>query len=276
MSLLSLIYRTAGAWGAGKGSNLTAAEFDQNNYDIQLAVNDLTNNPIQPHQIEDVDLVGDQLTFTLDDATVLGPVTIPVASIAFRGAFQPTTEYKAADMFTATDPTTDLDGLYFTNRDFESGLAFDPDLGIGIGGPTPYASFVMPINTRVRIQWFWPIKPGAGLHVLESSGDFAPMFSFIATDVFTLRAGLPGAVGNLRVGPLDGTTTYVLRKGGVEIGSVYFNTFETFANFTFAADVTFFPGDVLTLDGPATIDSAAECLTLALLGKLFVEEPSSS
>ncbi len=80
--MLALIFRTIGAWGAGKGSNLTAAEVDENFYDIQQAVNDLITNPVQPAEIESAEITdGNQLTFTLSDATILDPVTIPTAAI---------------------------------------------------------------------------------------------------------------------------------------------------------------------------------------------------
>lgn len=34
---MTITYRTAGAWGAGKGSNLTAAEADQNFYGLSVS-----------------------------------------------------------------------------------------------------------------------------------------------------------------------------------------------------------------------------------------------
>jgi hypothetical protein len=276
MSILSLIYRTAGAWGAGKGANLTPAEVDQNFYDLEVAVETLAANPTLPAEIEDVEVTdGNQLTFMLSSGATLGPVTLPSSKPTWREDWLPETAYIAGDLFHAVDPLTLIKGLYYTNRNFTSGIAFDPNLGIGVGGVLPYVSFVLTVPDKVRVAWFWPTKPGEGLPILESSGDFAPMFSFLTVDYFVLPASLTGSVANLRTAP-DAEVTFVIRQNGTEIGDLTFAAGSFTPVFTFASSIGFVPGDVLTMDGPASVDALAECLSVTVVGTLGELDSSSS
>ena len=42
---MPLVYRNAGAWGAGKGARLTSLEADGNVYDLDVRVQSLEQNP---------------------------------------------------------------------------------------------------------------------------------------------------------------------------------------------------------------------------------------
>ncbi|RUW79623.1 hypothetical protein [Mesorhizobium sp. M2A.F.Ca.ET.067.02.1.1] len=82
---MAITYRTAGAWGAGQGYNLDAAQIDANFYFLDQRVQDLIDNPPQAVGISNITVVGTQMTIYLADATVLGPYTLPQA------AFRPST-----------------------------------------------------------------------------------------------------------------------------------------------------------------------------------------
>ncbi len=274
MSILSLIYRTAGAWGAGKGSDLTAAEVDENFHDLEVAVEELAANPVQPNQIEEITISGQELTVHMEGGGTFGPLTVPMGAPTWRGEWLASTAYLRAELFTATNPLDGVKGLYFVNRDFTSGLAFDATLGTGIGGVLPYASFVLAIPDKVRLAWFWPTKPGQGLPTLESSGDFAPMFSFMCVDSFVLPAGLTGSLGKLRTAPAS-DTVYNLRRNGEVIGTVTFLDGTHDAVFALAEAVAFVSGDMLDCEGPSDIDSTAECLSLTIVGTLGELDSSS-
>jgi hypothetical protein len=75
--MADLIYRTTGAWGAGKGGNLTPAEVDGNFY--ELANRAAAALAITPAEIDTITASGTQLTITLTDARVF-TVTVPVAA----------------------------------------------------------------------------------------------------------------------------------------------------------------------------------------------------
>lgn len=275
MSILSLLYRTAGAWGAGKGANLTAAEVDNNFWDLEQAVENIAANPPTVDNIDEITISGQDLTFHFDSARTIGPITVPLGRIVWRGDWAASTAFLPAELFEAVDPTTLVKGLYFVNRAFTSGLAFDPDLGTGIGGALPYASFVLTVPDKVRIAWFWPTKPGQGLPILESSGDFAPMFSFLTVDSFYLPAGLTGSRAKLRSFP-QFATSYNLRKNGDIIGSVNFAGGSHTPTFTFSDTVQFDDGDILDCEGPDGVDDFAESLSLTIVGTLGTFDFDSS
>lgn len=81
---MTLTYRGAGAWGAGKGARLTAAEFDGNTYDLDQRIQDLeggfggsgTSNPLV-----DIAVSGATITkYFADSTTGTEVVTAPFAS----------------------------------------------------------------------------------------------------------------------------------------------------------------------------------------------------
>jgi hypothetical protein len=282
MSILSLLYRTAGAWGAGKGSNLTPAEVDQNFYDLEQAVETLAANPVLPAEIESAEVTdGDQLKFFLSNGDFTDPVTLPSGKPVWREDWLPETEYVTGDLFRAQDPVTGVTGIYFVNRSFESGLAFDPDLGIGIGGTLPYASFVVAAHDKVRIGWFWPGKPGEGLpEDLLVSDDTPCMFAFLATDTFYIPVDFAGSIAKLR-GPSGGDMTFGIGKNNVPFGALNFTAGEADGVFSFTdspeVDINFAVGDYLELYAPFTgVDATAYGLSVTIAGRLGTAEVDSS
>ncbi len=121
---IGLTYRTAGAWGPGKGSDLTPAEVDENFYDTALAIFDLVDNPPQANGISEITVTGATMTIILDDLTEEGPFVLPTATFVFVGEWQPTTQYFVNDVFSVSGQGVD-DGTYFVNTNFESDSAFD-------------------------------------------------------------------------------------------------------------------------------------------------------
>lgn len=72
-----IVYRTAGAWGAGQGSNLTPAQVDGNFYQLVLDIAAAIAGMEEPNGIANITVTGTQMTVILDDATELGPFTLP-------------------------------------------------------------------------------------------------------------------------------------------------------------------------------------------------------
>jgi len=282
MSILSLLYRTAGAWGAGKGSNLTPAEVDQNFYDLEQAVETLAANPTLPAEIESAEVTdGDQLSFFLSNGDFTAPVTLPSGKPVWREDWLPETEYTTGDLFRAQDPVSGVTGLYYTNRSFESGLAFDPDLGIGIGGTLPYASFLMASHDKVRIGWYWPGVPGAGLPFDRLVSDETMcMFAFLATDTFYLPVDFSGSIAKLR-GPSGGDLTFGIAKNNVQFGLLSFTAGEADGVFSFTdspeAAINFAVGDYLELWAPFEgEDATAYGLSVTIAGRVGTAEVDSS
>lgn len=117
---MTIVYRTDGAWGTGKGGNLTPAEVDTNFHTHALAIAALGDGPT-PAEIADITLTGTQLTITLDDARVFGPYTIPRAAFRFRDDWVAATAYAGNDVVTVPG-----DGLYLVRIAHTSDASFDP------------------------------------------------------------------------------------------------------------------------------------------------------
>ena len=131
-----LTFRTLGAWGAGKGSNLEAAEVDENFWSLAEAIIALQNDPALPVGIASITVSGTQMTITLTDGTVMGPFTLPVLTFRWRDEFSAGTLYSTLDVFKVTstnpfvDPATVRYGIFLVNI-AGSWTTFDPDLTSG-------------------------------------------------------------------------------------------------------------------------------------------------
>lgn len=129
MSSSGLLYRTSGAWGAGKGSNLTAAEVDQNFYAVDQRLDYLETNPPQAVGISSISAIGRMMTVYLADGTSFGPFELPSAAFRYRGMWQASTAYLEFD--TITNPAGTA--LYLVLEDHTSDTSFDEDSEITAG-----------------------------------------------------------------------------------------------------------------------------------------------
>jgi hypothetical protein len=120
---MDLTFRTLGAWGSGKGANLTPGEVDTNFWELAQAIVDLTANPALPVGIASITVSGTQMTITLTDGTVMGPFELPVLTFRWRGEWQPFSTYAVLDVFTVTNT-----GIYMVQIEHTTGAAFDAGL----------------------------------------------------------------------------------------------------------------------------------------------------
>jgi len=99
-----LVYRTTGAWGAGKGSSLTSVEGDTNLYELATRMLALEEDPPTAIGISNIQVIGSQFKIILADATEFGPYPLPVAAFHFRpeGWLNDNT-YLAFDLIPVTD-----------------------------------------------------------------------------------------------------------------------------------------------------------------------------
>lgn len=83
----------------------------------------------------------------------------------------------------------------------------------------------------------------------------------------TFPAGLVGSQGFAATGA-SGTTTFSIRKNGVQVGTMVFysGSPNNIASFTMASDTTFAAGDVLTVVAPSVPDGTLADLGLGLAG----------
>ena len=153
---MTIIYRTSGAWGSGKGSNLTPAEVDANFYDLDGRVVSLETNPPVPAEISNIVVAGTQVTFYLSNGSQYGPYTLPRSRFAWRGYWSAATAYVGNDVFRYGGL-----GVYLVLEPHTSASTFDPDAVNGTGEPL-YAK--MMDETA-------PIKTGA----VSGAGVYSPL-----------------------------------------------------------------------------------------------------
>jgi hypothetical protein len=92
------VFRTAGPHGPGQGFDLSAGQVDGNFWALLQRVVELETGGIAPRHISNITQTGTLLYITLSDATVLGPFSIPVAKLAWRGNWTPSTPYALHDV----------------------------------------------------------------------------------------------------------------------------------------------------------------------------------
>jgi hypothetical protein len=100
---MAIVYRTDGAWGAGKGSDLAPGEVDGNFYDIDSRVTYFEDNPPLPIEPISITITGYNFYMGLSNGETLGPVVMTMPVPEWRGAWTPATPYNDMDFFTAPD-----------------------------------------------------------------------------------------------------------------------------------------------------------------------------
>ena len=177
---MTIIYRTAGAWGAGKGADLTAAEVDGNFYDHEGRIAELEENPPQAVSIVSIDVTGNQMTVQLSDSTELGPFTIPTSQWQWKGEWAPLTVYFANDVFSH-------DGsIYLVLIGHTSEASFSPDAE-GVDGFFYNLLLAQPEQPYDVGMFYRDVVPDDG----------AIMFQHVATRDFVIAAGFGASVAFL-------------------------------------------------------------------------------
>lgn len=256
-TLFNIIFRNDDTlWGDGKGARLTSLEVDMNFYECISRIVDLEQNPIQPMEIQSIEVDGDQMTITLSDGeTEFGPFTLPKAAFRFTDAYAGGFEYEIMDLLTADE------GLYLVLQAHEAPTEFDPDASNMLG---PIYQLIFPYPTHYDMGFFLPGKPGFGYEV------DAPVFRYMFTrNVFWPSAAAETASesesdsdsgGNkrgrvrLRVAAEETAgLSYPLEKNGVAIGSIEFAMGETDGEIVLDSEdatVQFVDGDTLDVINP--------------------------
>jgi len=101
---MPIVYRTDGAWGTGKGSNLSPGEVDGNFYDLDGRVTYIEDNPVLPIEPISITITGYNFYMGLSNGETLGPVTMTMPVPEWRGEWTPATIYHDMDFITAPMP----------------------------------------------------------------------------------------------------------------------------------------------------------------------------
>jgi hypothetical protein len=128
---MTIVYRTSGPWGAGKGANLVPAEVDGNFFDVSTRVTVLEDNaPAASNGIAYFNIGGtnNELFYVhMTDGTIQGPFALPQKTWNFRGAWAPSVVYNVDDVVTM------VGGVYLVLFNHTSASTFDPNANDGLG-----------------------------------------------------------------------------------------------------------------------------------------------
>lgn len=255
---MTIVYRTAGAWGPGKGSNLTPAEVDGNFAQLDERLTDLEGAVPQPVSIDTIEVTGGAFTVTLTDATVLGPFALPTAAWRWTDVWSASTAYYANDLFKKDG------GIYLVLLDHTSGATFDP-LAFDVDDGNYYQLLIQAAN-NFDLSYFFPGTPGVGV------GPTAAMIaSMFARDAYMLAADVATKIK----AKLEFATTAELilhiQKNGTEVGTVTFAAAATTGTIDWPDDVQFMAGDRMRIFIEGTdYDATAYDLYLSFSFKLGV------
>lgn len=115
---MTITYRNAGDWGAGKGSKLTSLEADNNFWTLAQLIDDL-NSTGGLVSWDSATISGNVLTFHKTDGTT-SSVTIPTATPTWRGEFS-ATSYAVFDWFSKSGTIYQVLIAHTGEEPFDSG-----------------------------------------------------------------------------------------------------------------------------------------------------------
>jgi hypothetical protein len=117
-------FRTTGPWGPGLGYDLNPEDVDGN---FWQAIQDIQAKSAQGVGISNITVHGNQFSVVLTDHSILGPYTMPMMTLTFKGTWQPNFSYSAGDIITYGGST------YMVRANHLSAATFDPGANDGHG-----------------------------------------------------------------------------------------------------------------------------------------------
>ena len=258
---MPIIFRTEDEtkWGAGKGSNLTPGEVDENIWELLGRIAALEDSPPTAISIDHFEVVGALMYVHMSNLAVLGPYTLPVSAWAMRDAWQPLTPYAAMDV------VTNGGSVYLVNRAHTSAAAFDP-YATGGSGLDYYSLLLKNPDPIFDFAFFYPDQ-------IRAAG--ATLFQSSIMRRVKLPADLAESVAYLRVAPTSDLSLPIYRNSTL-IGSIDFIASlggdidgGQPGSFTFAAETYLEPGERFTIIEPTgTEDATARGLSVTIVASI--------
>jgi hypothetical protein len=125
---MAIIFRTAGPWGPGQGTNLAAATVDNNFWELLSRLAFLEDHPERAISIDYFSVLGTLLTVHMTDHSIRGPFELPVAEWRFhKEGWQSDTDYVPQDVLPYNG------SIYLVLWPHHSAGSFDPGANDGMG-----------------------------------------------------------------------------------------------------------------------------------------------
>jgi hypothetical protein len=237
---MTITFYNNGAWGAGKGSALSAAEVDNNFWDLLNRTIALNTNAAAPVNIASIQQVGTSFKVVMTDSTEYGPFDLPIAAFNWRGEWLPLTDYDPLDLVYVEEK-----GLFLVIAAHTTGTAFDIYQTDSDGHVYTYLFG----RTRMYdISYYFPGLVGDGL------GTYSPLMQMVmAREVFipSTEVSTNASAGEiyLRV-PNTSGIVLDLQKNGVKFGEIHIGAGENVGAFSIPLNTFFIAGDVFSITQP--------------------------
>ena len=260
---MAMIYRNAGAWGAGKGARLTSLEADGNVYDLDGRVRSLEDNPPEAIGIDHFAVSGNALTiYSHQRHRRHGPFTLPSAQWRWAGEWQPLTNYYALDLVGYAG------SIYLVQHNHTSAAAFAAD-----------AEDIARLSLRSADRADRPALRCRHVSIPRSCRTTARFCCSTSRRApSSCRSDLPTSTAYLLTPVSTENIALPIHKNGIEIGHIEFNLDEglvsddggqlgTFVGITPAAEVQFTRTDRLSILAPDVADDTAAGLSITFAGR---------
>lgn len=276
----SITFRTTDGtrWGPGLGADLSAAQIDINFWVLYSAVSALQDHQDASAGIDHLVVNGQNLYVYLTNHLVLGPYTLPTSQWNFRQGWAPLTNYAVFDVFTESGAVYLVTFAHRSNSEFAAGatdglghgyyailLAAPPSELPNDGTPGQVLTWT---TSPGDVNWKTPTR-NIGFYMETVPDPLDVIFRWPFTEVTTFPIGLTGSQAT-HFTPPTGLQDYQIYQAGSNIGTIHFHPSPTAATFTFPAEITFTPGEVMTIVGPSVPDAHMTGIAVALVGSLSV------
>jgi len=208
-----IVYVTSGAWGAGTGAPISAAQVDGNFYDVDRRIANLNTALDEGKQIESISSSPNSMTILFTDGTTQA-IPLPIATLTYVGQWLNSAPYSRGQLISV--PGVGMFQVLVDHTTPPSPAAFDPNATDESTDNNPLYQFWMPlydVNFDAII-----FMPGS----IQRAPDEL-LFQGIATRTMRLVAGNAHCYAYLAVGN-DGPTNIILsiERNGSEIGTILF------------------------------------------------------
>lgn len=262
-------------WGAGQGSDLTAAQVDINFWVLLTAVQALQSEASDHAAIDNFVIAGNQLFVHLTNHVVLGPFTLPMAQWRFRNEWTARTGYTAFDVF------TNGGAVYLVLIDHVSNSLFAAGSNDGNGHSfyglllaAPPKELPQTGETGQLLQWQtspgdvrWQTPSRNIAFYLETAPDPVEIvLEYEFTELTTFAAGLTNCRFSVRNRP-TGDQEFDLFQDGGPIGSVTIHPTGD-PTVVFNHQIDFSIGDIFAVVGPVIQDNHMSGVRMNFVGTL--------
>ena len=212
---MTIVFVTNGAWGAGTGSPISAAQVDGNFYDLDQRVVDLVADLAEGKRIDTVSYTSNSMTFHFTDGSTQ-VIPLPIATLEYAGTWLNSTPYTRGNIISVPGL-----GIFQVLEDHTTPpppAAFDPNATDGSTDLNPLYQLWMPlrdVNYDAAI-----FVPGS---IQREPNEL--LFVGIANRTMNLAAGDAGAYAYLDVGNSSTGATDIIvsiEKNRTEIGTITF------------------------------------------------------